>query len=66
MMLAKDKKRVSVILPISVVEKIDKLANKSGMSRSQMIAFMTVQGVESYEAVLKFPEEKLNKLVQAL
>ncbi len=65
-MLAKDKKRVSVVLPNSVIEKLDAMASKSGMSRSQMIAFMTVQGVESYEAVLKFPEEKLNKLVQAL
>lgn len=65
-MLAKDKRRVSVVLPKTVVEKIDKMANKSGMSRSQMIAFMTVQGVESYEAVLKFPEEKLNRLVQMM
>lgn len=65
-MISKDKRRVSVILPLSVVEKIDGLASKSGMSRSQMVAWLTVQGVESYEAVMKLPMETLNKLKEAL
>lgn len=65
-MISLNKRKISVILPLNVVEKIDSLASKSGMSRSQMVAFLTVQGVESYEAVMNLPAETLNKLKDAL
>ena len=60
-----EKIRVSVTIPKSVCEKIDNLASKSGMSRSQMVAFMAVQGVQSYEVVINFPDE-LKKLVEKI
>lgn len=64
-MVSDEKIRVSVTIPKSVCEKIDSLASKSGMSRSQMVAFMAVQGVESYEVVMNFPDE-LKKLVEKI
>lgn len=64
-MVNDEKIRVSVTIPKSVCEKIDNLASKSGMSRSQMVAFMAVQGVESYEVVMNFPDE-LKKLVEKI
>lgn len=64
-MVSDEKIRVSVTIPKSVCEKIDNLASKSGMSRSQMVAFMAVQGVESYEVVMNFPDE-LKKLVEKI
>lgn len=65
-MIGSNNVRVSVTLPKSVCERIDNLAGKSGMSRSQMVAFMAVQGIESYETVMKLPEETLKKLVTAM
>lgn len=58
--------RVSIAPPKEVVEKLDELANRTGMTRSGMATYLIVQGLESYEVVTRIPEDVLAKLANVI
>lgn len=48
-MVGKKRKRISIAPLNETIERVDLLAEKYGLPRSQMIVFLLNQGLESYD-----------------
>lgn len=64
--LSKDRVRVSITPKKEMVEQIDAMASRLGMSRSAVCSMLIATGLESYQMILQLPEEKLKVLVESL
>lgn len=58
--------RVSVNPPKEIVAKVDEMAKQLGMTRSAMMTYLVVQGIESYEAVKGLPADVITKLAETI
>lgn len=65
-MLGDSKTRCSVYPPKEVTAKVDELAKQLGMTRSAMMTYLIVQGIESYEAVKSLPADIIAKLAETV
>ena len=65
-MVSDKRVRVSIAPPKEIVEKLDELAKRTGMTRSGMATYLIVQGLESYEVVTRIPEDVLAKLASVI
>lgn len=63
-MVGKGRTRITISPKNDVLEKIDEYAKKMGMSRSDVVQFMVLQGIESYEAVKNLPVDVITKIAE--
>lgn len=65
-MIGKDRVRITISPKRNVLEKIDEYAEKMGMSRSDVVCWMVMQGIESYETVKSLPADVMMKLAESI
>lgn len=65
-MVGSNRVRITISPKKNVLEKIDEYAEKMGMSRSDVVCFMVMQGIESYETVKNLPADVLMKLAESI
>lgn len=61
-MVGKKRTRISIAPLNETVEKVDLLAEKYGLPRSQMIVFLLNQGLETYDWQKMSSDENVQKL----
>lgn len=64
--VSKDRIRVSITPTKQILDQVDAMAMRLGMSRSATCSMLIATGLESYNALLSLPEEKLKVVVDAL
>lgn len=64
--VADSRVRISVTPTEEILKRVDDLSVRLGMSRSATCTMLIATGLESYDALLRLPEEKLRVVVSAL
>lgn len=65
-MVGASRTRITISPKKNVLAKIDEYAEKMGMSRSDVVCFMVMQGIESYETVKNLPADVMMKLAESI
>ena len=65
-MVSSKRVRISLSPTVEILEKVDSLAQKMGMTRSATCSFLISTALESYDCLSNLPEDKLKILVDTL